>query len=87
VEGLQRSARSERLRDWNACPTEYPGRETASLHKPPFVDMRDNGISSIFRACAKPGTTERTHKVVYVKKKLHDTVEWLAIGRGAREGD
>lgn len=87
VEGLQRSSRSERLRDWNACPTECPGRIAASLHKLPYVDMRYNAINSILPACAEPGTAERTHKVVYVKDEAHDGRRRLAVGRGAREGN
>ncbi|MBD3314431.1 MAG: hypothetical protein GF344_01480 [Chitinivibrionales bacterium] len=77
-----------------ACPavaegeggTECPGREAASLHKPPYVDMRYNSINSIFRACAQPGTAQRTHKDVYVKVREPDATERLAVGRGAREG-
>ena len=48
--------------------------------------MRYNGINSILRACAEPGTAERTHKGVYVKVREPDATERLAVGRGAREG-
>ena len=63
------------------CPTECPGRMAASLHKLPYVDMRYNGINSIFRVCAETWTAERTHKDVYVKVREPDATERLAVGR------